>query len=217
MKRNILFTGFTVFVLACNNPSTNHEPGQDSASHGSHEATTEPGSTKQHNAVTAGMQKMMRDMHAIENTGNNDIDFAVMMMQHHRGAVEMARVEVSQGNDAALKAFAQKVIDDQNQEISFMQEFIAKASKGASPDAAAFQKALMQSMMVMMNDKTRIYNKADQDFAAQMIPHHQSAVEMAEVYLQYGKNAGLIKLSQNIVESQRKEIAWLKEWLARTG
>ena len=217
MKRNILLTGFTVLVLACNNPSANHEPAHDAASHGSHQATADPGSTRQQNPVTAAMEKMMRDMHATKNTGNNDIDFAGMMMQHHMGAVEMARVEVSQGNDAALKTFAQKVIDDQNQEITVLQDFITKTSRTVSPDAAAFQKALMQSMMVMINDTTRIYNKVDEDFAAQMIPHHQSAVEMAETYLQYGEKEGLRKLSQNIVDSQRKEIAWLKEWIERNN
>lgn len=96
-----------------------------------------------------------------------------------------------------------------------MQSFIEAAPKTTSPNAASFQKALSNSMAVMMNDSTPVYNNIDKDFAAQMIPHHQSAVDMAKVYLQYGKEKNLTTLSQNIVSSQTEEIAWLKTWLAK--
>jgi uncharacterized protein (DUF305 family) len=41
--------------------------------------------------MKAGMQTMMKDMHAPGFTGNPDVDFLAMMIPHHRGAVEMAR------------------------------------------------------------------------------------------------------------------------------
>jgi uncharacterized protein (DUF305 family) len=153
-------------------------------------------------------------MHKAKPTGNNDVDFAIMMVAHHQGAVDMSKVEVAQGNNPEMKAFAQKVIDDQNKEIAFMQEVITKTPKRASSNSASFEKALDGSMMAMMDNSTIIYNDIDKDFAAQMIPHHQSAVDMAEAYLQYGQDAGLITLCQNIISSQTKEIAWLKGWLA---
>ncbi len=39
-----------------------------------------------------------------------------------------------------------------------------------------------------------------------MVPHHQSAVEMARVYLQHGKDPELRRLSENIIASQEAEI-----------
>jgi uncharacterized protein (DUF305 family) len=165
--------------------------------------------------VTQTMDKMMHDMHSAEPTGNNDVDFAAMMVEHHKGAVEMSKVEVNQGTYTEMKAFAQKVIDDQNKEIGFMQEFISKAPKTTSSNSADFQKALNGSMMAMMDDNTTIYNHIDKDFAAQMIPHHQSAADMAKAYLQYGQETSLKTLCQNIISSQTKEINWLKEWLTK--
>ena len=54
---------------------------------------------------------------------------------------------------------------------------------------------------------------ADKDFLAAMIPHHQGAVEMAEVVLQHGKNPKIRQLSQEIITMQKKEIAEMKQLL----
>ena len=47
---------------------------------------------------------------------------------------------------------------------------------------------------------------ADQDFVASMIPHHQGAIDMAKVELQYGKDPILRKLAAGIVAAPEKEI-----------
>jgi len=212
MKKAFLLAVSTYVLFACNSNSESNGADYNASSHAGHSM---PDSAETTNAVTATMDMMMHDMHNAKPTGNNDVDFAVMMVEHHKGAVEMSKVEVEKGNNAELKAFAQKVIDDQNKEIGFMQEAISKAPKTTSPNSADFQKALNGSMMAMMGDSTIVYNDIDKDFAAQMIPHHQSAVDMAKAYLEYGKAASLRTLSQNIIASQTTEITWLKQWLSQ--
>jgi uncharacterized protein (DUF305 family) len=216
MKKTFLLVGFTTILLACNTNSNGNAANTDSSSHVAHsETSSHTKNQNQMNPVTETMDKMMHDMHNSKPIGNNDIDFAVMMVEHHKGAVEMSKVENKQGSNAEMKAFAQQVIDDQNKEIGFMQEFISKAAKTTSSNSADFQEALKGSMMAMMSDNTTIYNDIDKDFAAQMIPHHQSAVDMAKAYLQHGQEASLKTLCQNIISSQTKEIDWLKEWLGK--
>ncbi len=54
---------------------------------------------------------------------------------------------------------------------------------------------------------------ADKDFLAAMIPHHQGAVDMAEVVLQHGKSLKVRQLAQEIITMQKKEIAEMKQLL----
>jgi uncharacterized protein (DUF305 family) len=68
-----------------------------------------------------------------------------------------------------------------------MHQYISKSPKITSSNSADFEKALNHSMVAMMNDTTTVYNNFDKDFAAQMIPHHQMAVDIDKAYLYYGQ------------------------------
>ncbi|MBB6187620.1 DUF305 domain-containing protein [Rhodanobacter sp. MP7CTX1] len=65
------------------------------------------------------MDIMMAGMQA-PPTGDVDHDFVATMVPHHRGAVDMAQLEMRYGSDAALKRIAQEIITDQPQEIAMM-------------------------------------------------------------------------------------------------
>jgi hypothetical protein len=57
----------------------------------------------------------------------------------------------------------------------------------------------------------------DVAFVLGMIPHHQGAIDMAEIQLQYGQDPVNRKLAQEIIAAQRHEIQEMKAWLAARG
>jgi uncharacterized protein (DUF305 family) len=56
--------------------------------------------------------------------------------------------------------------------------------------------------------------KPDVDFLAMMIPHHEGAVEMAQLLLVHGKDPLTRRLAEEIIASQRTEIVAMKQRLA---
>ena len=161
------------------------------------------------NEMVTLMDDMMVKMHDQTPSRNNNADFATMMIAHHVGAVEMSELLLEKGKDPILKSFAEEVIAAQNTEIEQMKNF--QNTREISTDYEKFQQALNQSMVAMMDKNIKVHDDIDKDYAQQMIPHHKSAVEMAEVYLKFGKQPELLKLSKSIVAEQNKEIAELEK------
>ena len=79
----------------------------------------------------------------------------------------------------------------------------AAAAKGDTPSTAAY-KAANDKMHAGMN--ISFSGNADKDFVNGMIPHHQGAVEMAKIVLQYGNDPAFNKLARDIVKAQDTEM-----------
>ena len=76
-------------------------------------------------------------------------------------------------------------------------------------------KAYMEAMQKMMDamGSMEMTGDAGVDFAMMMIPHHQSAVAMAEAYLEHGDDPELTELANKVFTDQRREIGILEAWL----
>lgn len=93
----------------------------------------------------------------------------------------------------------------------------AHAQHGQNQMSPASQ-AYMDAMTAMDDAMTamEMTGRPGADFALMMIPHHQSAIDMAKAYLASDeKDPELTKLSEEIIAAQESEIAFLKDWLAR--
>ena len=88
-----------------------------------------PGFAQQHSHagqdMMAGMEKMNHDMANVPMTGDTDHDFVAMMVPHHQGAIDMARVELRDGKDPALRKLATEIVAAQEKEITMMKRWQA--------------------------------------------------------------------------------------------
>jgi uncharacterized protein (DUF305 family) len=90
------------------------------------------------------------------------------------------------------------------------------SGKTAAGDSTAAYKAVDERMMNDMQGAAYTGN-ADDDFVSHMIPHHQGAIDMAQVEVKYGKDPQLKRLAQQIIASQRREIDFMKKWQEKHG
>jgi uncharacterized protein (DUF305 family) len=77
------------------------------------------------------------------------------------------------------------------------------------------QKASMQAMMKMHRPMMAAHMIKDPDLAFNcgMMVHHQGAIEMAKIELEFGKDQTTRQLAQAIISAQEKEIADMARWV----
>lgn len=161
--------------------------------------------------------RMMEDMHGVELTGEPDYDFVRGMIPHHQGAIDMAQVLLEAGSDPELLALSEDIIAAQRAEIAEMEAWLEAYGEPRPGDQAAdIQAGYQRTNDRMMRDmRIEPSGNVDRDFVIGMIPHHEGAIDMARILLQYSDDAELRTLAQEIVREQEREIRDMQAWLAR--
>lgn len=91
-----------------------------------------------------------------------------------------------------------------------------KQTKGGTngTNGTASTQAFQSADATMMQRMSTPYSgDPDRDFVEHMMPHHEGAVAMARIELQYGKDPSLKRMARNIIKSQDEEIVFMKQWL----
>lgn len=142
-------------------------------------------------------------------------EFLSMMIQHHQGALDMAKYAAQNANHQEVKDTAQKIISAQTQEIGEMTDWL-KSWYNSAPQQNAMGEMPGMGMSDMMNLANLKGDEFDKQFLTMMRMHHMSAVEMAQLVPDRATHQELKTLAGNIISSQTTEIqqfeSWLKSW-----
>lgn len=209
-----------IFYTSCsNNTSTTSSSSGDTASSQSSNAGKDTGTmTGDHSNMSnmnmggdlmSAMNSSMDKMHSMKMSGDFDMDWANMMVEHHQGAIDMAQVEVSRGKDDKLKAKAQEIITKQKDEQQKLKDMV----KDMKPSDMKMGEGELEKSLSAMMDKMKsmkMSGDVDKDFATMMIHHHEEGIAMAKKEVANGMNTDLKKLAQKSISDQQKDISEFK-------
>ena len=168
-------------------------------------------SNMDHGSMGMGSGEMARQM-VMENGKYSDERFVDAMVPHHQGAIEMAKVALKQAEHEEIKELSHNIISSQRAEIEELKS-IKKGEFGTSQVPMEMSQEQMRGMGMMMDPQQLANQKPfDEAFIDAMIPHHQSAIYMAQVASEKSKIPEIKELAQDIVSAQKREIEQMKQW-----
>ena len=223
MKNTLLVAVLTTAAIAfaaCNQTTSN---GNSAANHGGmHNGSS---NSMNHNSMPMNSNMSGMDHGSMQSSPNAasqpyDLQFIDTMTNHHQGAIEMAEMALKKSNNAELRAFAQKIIDDQKKEIAQMKDWREKWYAG-KPEAVNMQMpGMMDSMKMMAGDEMKKMEAAsgkdfDVHFLDMMTPHHAGAVTMAKEALARAEHPEIRTLANQVIKEQEAEIKEMADWKSK--
>ena len=150
-----------------------------------------------------------------------DVTFAQEMIAHHKQAIEMADMGVSQANDPEVKQLAEDIQAAQEPEIDQMTGWLESWGENVSSDGMeGMDHGDMGTDMpgMMTDDDMAALEGAtgaefDKMFLEMMIEHHEGAIAMAKTEQANGENPDAVALAEKIVADQEAEISTMQDML----
>lgn len=171
------------------------------------------------------MDDMMDELKAASGA-TFDQTFLALMIPHHQGAVTMSRMARNHVIQPETQTLIRSIIRDQNKEIRTMRMW-QRQWEGKSAVKRMSPMHMMMGMGMTMSGRTMMMPgmmmggmmgmdgvEHDLHFIEMMIPHHQDAIDMAELALTRAAHPELKTFAQQIITAQQKEIDDMEEWMA---
>ena len=140
----------------------------------------------------------------------SDAAFVDSMVPHHEGAVEMAQAALENAEHEEIRTLAQDIISAQRAEIELFGEI--REELGGEPAMEMSQEEMEGMMGNMDAGKLAQQRPFDRAFIDAMIPHHESAIAMANVALEESEDPEILRIAEDIVSAQEREISQMRQW-----
>ncbi|MGE3137938.1 MAG: DUF305 domain-containing protein [Thermoleophilia bacterium] len=142
--------------------------------------------------------------------------FLVAMVPHHQSAVDMATLALVRTERPEIRSLARDIIAAQEEEISEMQAWHRQWFGEELRTSDAATQGSMNGMShggTDMGDLEKLEgDEFDLAFLSMMIPHHASAIMMAESVLMSSPRGQVVVLAEDIIATQAAEIGQMQRW-----
>lgn len=145
----------------------------------------------------------------------HDLQFIDMMIMHHQGGIEMARMAESKGRLAQLKEFARKSVEDQQKDTEELQsrrdQLFSGQPKAESMMMRGRQMTMAEMQKKMQDDMSKLQaaapgNQFDRTFLDLFTEHHRMAIQMSRDEVAMGRQAEIKAIAQKTIDKQSKDI-----------
>ena len=140
-----------------------------------------------------------------------EADFLNQMIQHHRSAIQMAKIVPTHTKRPELKGLANNIISMQGKEIDELTHWL-KEWQGTEPKMMPNKMAedKMHAEMPML--ETAKDSEFDKMFLKMMIEHHAGAVRMSTLVKEKSTRPELLQFATKVIRDQTSEIKQMKAW-----
>ena len=202
-------------LASCGGASAGSEE-QESGEQGSEESADAGQQGMDHESMShgdMGSEGMMAASEMLmENGEYSDERFIDAMVPHHQGAIEMAQVALENAEHPEILALAEEIVAAQETEIEQLKA-IKQEQFGTSEVSMDKSAEEMEGMgMAMDPQELATQEPFDKAFIDNMIPHHESAIAMAQVVLEESENPEIREIAGAIVDAQEREIEQMRSW-----
>ena len=151
------------------------------------------------------------------NTGNVNLDYLYQMIQHHKGAIDMAKNLLNNGGEnEEVVQIAKDIIKNQTISIASMESLMKTLIENLTQDKVREEKYLKDYEKIVKEMMCGLENlkptgNVDKDFLQSMIVHHQGAIDMVNSIIKYTDNAEIKKMAEGELQNQQPEIDNMKK------
>ena len=206
---------------------------QDHQAHGDHDAHAQPqeapAEPMDHGTMDHGAMDHAAMDHGVETVfpggfAASDLAFLQQMAVHHRQALAMVALIETRSDRPEFAAFGRLLSRGQDSEIRAMEhmETLLRERGVPAPPPMDMKADPPMAGMLSRAQMAALENSAGRKFETLwlegMIMHHQGAIDMAQAHqlrlLDAGRHPfGIETMLDEIIESQRAEIATMRDWL----
>ena len=134
-----------------------------------------------------------------------EVAFLAMMIHHHEGGVQMARLAQEKAQSPDLKAMSIKMQADQSKEIAQMTGWLKdwhKQTPATHKMPEAGMKMMEKDMAALQAADGREFDKL---YATKMAHHHVGAIDMAKLAVDRAEHQEVKDLAKRIISTQGEE------------
>lgn len=169
--------------------------------------------------LTGVLKDIYSRVKSVKLTNNPDYDYSQLMSTFLEGAISLSSKERSKGKDNTIKDLAKRTDKRIKSEIAdFNKAKEKQASKKEKEQGSGISTRTFLSSMDLMIDRLRSYSPTgdfDYDFASILIIHHQTSIDLSQVFLENSIDSDLTKSAKKLIYEDEQDIEQMLEWKAK--